>query len=57
VTELVSKKIENLEAVVVLYFTYYNFCQIHKSLRVTPAIEAGIANYVWALEEIIYLLN
>ena len=37
---------------VALHFMYYNFGRIHKSLRVTPAMEAGIASHVWTLEEI-----
>jgi len=52
-----SKKIENLEAAVALHFMHYNFCRIHKTLRVTPAMEAGIANHAWTLEEIIQLLD
>jgi hypothetical protein len=48
-----SKKIENLESAVGLHFMYYNFCRIHKTLRATPAMEAGIADHVWSLEEII----
>jgi hypothetical protein len=48
-----SKKIENLEAAVALYFMYYNFCRVHQTLRVTPAMEAGIADHVWSLEEIV----
>lgn len=51
-----SKKIENLEAAIALYFMYYNFCRIHQTLRVTPAMEAGIADHVWSLEEIVELL-
>ena len=47
-----SKKIENLEHAVSLHFMYYNFGRIHKTLRVTPAMEAGIADHVWSLEEI-----
>jgi hypothetical protein len=35
---------------------YYNFVRIHQTLRVTPAIEAGISNHVWTLEEIVNLL-
>jgi hypothetical protein len=34
----------------------YNFCRIHQTLRVTPAMEAGISNHVWSLEEIVNLL-
>ncbi len=47
-----SKKIKNLEHSVALHFMYYNFGRIHKSLRVTPAMEAGISDHVWSLEEI-----
>ena len=47
-----GKKIENLEHAVALHFTYYNFGRIHKTLRVTPAMEAGISDHVWSLEEI-----
>ena len=47
-----SKKIENLAHAVALHFMYYNFGRIHKTLRVTPAMEAGISDHVWSLEEI-----
>jgi len=52
-----SKKIENLDAAVALHFMYYNFARVHKSLRVTPAMEAGISDHVWSLEEIAGLLD
>ena len=52
-----SKKVENLFYAVALHFMYYNFARIHKTLRVTPAMEAGIADHVWTLEEIIGLLD
>jgi IS1 family transposase len=52
-----SKKIENLEYSVALHFMHYNFCRIHKTLRVTPAMEAGLTDHVWTLEEIIKLAN
>lgn len=52
-----SKKIENHIAAVALYFTYYNFGRIHQTLRVTPAMEAGLADHVWSIEEIVALLN
>jgi len=41
-----SEELENNKAAVALHFGFYNFCQIHGSLRVTPAREAGIVNYV-----------
>ena len=45
-TNAFSKKIENLAYAVALHFMYYNFCRIHQTLRVTPAMEAGITNHV-----------
>ena len=52
-----SKKLENHEHALALYFMYYNFCRIHQTLRVTPAMEAGISDHVWDLDEIIGLLE
>ena len=52
-----SKKVENLEAAVALHYMHYNFCRIHQSLRVTPAMEAGVSQHVWSLDELIGLLN
>lgn len=52
-----SKKIENLEHAVALHFMHYNFGRIHKTLRVTPAMEAGISDHVWSLEEIAKLAD
>jgi IS1 family transposase len=52
-----SKKLENHGHAVALYFMHYNFCRIHKTLRVTPAMEAGITDHVWSLEELIALLE
>ncbi len=56
-TNAFSKKVENLEHAVALHFMNYNFCRIHGSLRVTPAMEAGVADRVWSLEEVIGLLD
>ena len=47
-----SKKVDNLAFAVSLHFMYYNFARIHKTLRVTPAMEAGVSDHVWSLEEI-----
>lgn len=55
-TNAFSKKIENLEHSVALHFMFYNFARIHKTLRVTPAMEAGIADHVWSIEEIAALI-
>jgi IS1 family transposase len=56
-TNAFSKKIENLEAAVALHYMHYNYCRIHQTLRVTPAMEAGIADHVWELEELVALLD
>lgn len=52
-----SKKLENHAAAVALYFMYYNFVRVHKSLRITPAMAAGVSDHVWSLEEIVLLAN
>jgi IS1 family transposase len=52
-----SKKLENHMAAITLHFMYYNFVRVHQTLRVTPAMEAGVANHVWTVEEIISLLE
>ena len=39
-----------------LWFMYYNFCRVHQTLRVTPAMEAGISDHVWSVEEMCALL-
>jgi hypothetical protein len=56
-TNAFSKKVENHCAMVATHFMYYNFARIHKTLRVTPAMAAGIADHVWSLEEIVLLAN
>jgi len=52
-----SKKVENHCCAVALHYMYYNFGRIHKTLRVTPAMQAGIADHVWSLEEIAKLAD
>jgi IS1 family transposase len=51
-TNAFSKKVENLGHAVALHFMHYNFCRIHQTLRVTPAMEAGISDHVWSLDEV-----
>jgi hypothetical protein len=51
-----SKKVENHSAAVALYLMYYNFGRVHQTLRVTPAMEAGVTDHVWTIEEIVGLL-
>jgi len=51
-----SKKWENHEAAIALHFMHYNFCRVHKTLRVTPAMEAGLAHHVWTIEELVVIL-
>jgi IS1 family transposase len=52
-----SKKIENHAAAVALWFMYYNFVRVHQTLRVTPAMQAGLSNHVWTIEEMCGLLQ
>jgi len=54
-TNAFSKKVKNHAAMVAIHFMYYNFAKIHKILRVTPAMAAGLADHVWSLEEIVLL--
>jgi IS1 family transposase len=56
-TNAFSKKIENHAAAVALHLIHYNFARIHKTLRVTPAMEAELSDHVWSLEEIVLLAN
>lgn len=51
-TNAFSKKVENHAAAVALHFIHYNFARIHKTLRITPAMAAGISDHVWSYEEI-----
>ena len=51
-TNAFSKKIENHAAAVALHFIHYNFARVHKTLRITPAMAAGISDHVWSYEEI-----
>jgi IS1 family transposase len=48
-----SKKIENHMSMTSIFFTYYNFCRVHQTLRVTPAMEAGLTDHVWELDELL----
>ena len=56
-TNAFSKKVENLAHAVALHFMYYNFARIHQTLRVSPAMEIGVANHLWSLEEIVRLVG
>ena len=51
-----SKKAENHCHAVALHYMHYNFCRVHQTLRVTPAMEAGITDHVWSVEDVIALL-
>lgn len=56
-TNAFSKKIENHCHALALYFFYYNFVRIHKTLKVTPAMEAGIADHLYELSDIVSLID
>jgi hypothetical protein len=52
-TNAFSKKWENLQAAYALHFAYYNFCRVHSTLKVTPAMAAGITDHRWSIRELI----
>jgi hypothetical protein len=52
-TNAFSKKLENLQVAYSLWFAYYNFCRVHQTLKVTAAMESGIATSVWELKDLI----
>jgi hypothetical protein len=51
-----SKKLENHCCMVALHYMHYNFCRVHQSLVVTPAMEANLSNHAWSVEELVALL-
>jgi IS1 family transposase len=55
-TNAFSKKVDNLRHAVALYAVHYNFCRVHQTLRVTPAMEAGLTNRIWDVKDIVALL-
>ncbi len=56
-TNAFSKKVDNLEYAVALHFMNYNFCRIHQSLRITPAMAAGVTDRLWDIEDIVALIQ
>jgi hypothetical protein len=48
-----SKKIENMKAAVSLHFSHYNFVRMHKTLRTTPAMAAGVESKLWSLQDLV----
>ena len=56
-TNAFSKKLENHIAAVSLHFMYYNFVRIHQTLRITPAMAAGVSDRVWEISDIVALLD
>jgi hypothetical protein len=56
-TNAFSKKVDNLHHALALHFMYYNFCRIHQTLRVTPAMAAGVTDKLWEIEDILNLLK
>lgn len=56
-TNAFSKKVEMHQHSVALHFMYYNFGKIHQTVRITPAMEAGVSDHVWSVEELVGLLS
>jgi hypothetical protein len=55
-TNAFSKKVENLGHALALHFMYYNFCRIHQTLRVTPAMAAKVTDRLWDIDDILNLI-
>jgi hypothetical protein len=51
-----SKKVDNHRHSVALHYMHYNFCRVHQTLRVTPAMQAGLTDHVWSIEELCALM-
>ena len=56
-TNAFSKKIENHVAAIAIHYMNYNFCRIHQTLRITPAMATGITDHVWEIHEMLDLLG
>lgn len=56
-TNAFSKKFENHVAMVAFYTVWYNFVRVHKTLRVTPAMQAGLSDHVWEMAEVVALIE
>jgi hypothetical protein len=56
-TNAFSKKIENHVATLAIFYMHYNFVRIHQTLRVTPAMAAGVSDHLWELGELVALLK
>src|SRR5712672_1162120 len=56
-TNAFSKKLENHALSVALHYMHYNFCRIHKTLRVTPAMAAGVTDRLWSIADIVNILE
>ena len=52
-TNAFSKSVENLKAAVALHFAHYNFVRVHSTLRVTPAMAAGVGGRLWSMGELV----
>jgi IS1 family transposase len=56
-TNAFSKKLDNHIASLAIHYMHYNFCRVHQTLRVTPAMEAKVADHIWSISELVALLN
>jgi hypothetical protein len=56
-TNAFSKKVENHVAAIALHYMHYNFCRIHQTLRITPAMSAGLTDHVWDVSEMLSIMN
>jgi len=57
VDQWISKKLVNHEHALAIHYMYYNFARIHQTLRISPAMAAGVSDHLWSIEEIVALLD
>ncbi len=55
-TNAFSKKWENHEAALALFFAYYNFCRVHSTIKTTPAVAAGLTDHIWSVKELLEMM-
>ena len=56
-TNAFSKKVANHEHALAIYFMHYNYCRIHQTLRVTPAMAAGVSKTLWSMDDVVKMVE
>jgi hypothetical protein len=51
-TDALSKEWENLDSALAFHFAYYNFCRVHKTVKMTPAMASGLTDHIWTIADL-----